>query len=394
MKKMRLVQLIHGFTTGGAENLVKQYCQLFDRNKIELLVVALHNHHSVFDLELERSGIQVVYIDDIIDRRFSAFPVTVQKAVHRVCRRGLVRKVIQEFDPDVIHYHLLLSGYVKYASPKRGTKIFLTVHSAPRMLWTAKRDRKKDRKDTEWLSHNSSFCFIALHEKMRREINEMFGVGDTIIVNNGVMTERFKIDTPKEKIKKDIGIPRAATVIGHIGRFIPAKNHAFLINLFVRYLKMNPDAILILIGVGVLEDEIKGLVKEKGIEKKVYFLGARGDIPELLHIMDVMVFPSVYEGLPVTLIEAQVAGIPCLVSDRIAEEVRISNLLTFKGLERTEDEWAYDIDQMVKNSVVPVIDTENWDLEKIVKKLESLYAGYDLRGCVSDDTCASIWDVR
>lgn len=375
MKRVKLVQLIHGFTTGGAENLIKQYCLLFDRNKIDLLVVALHNHHSIFDMELKRSGIRVVYIDDIIDKRFSVFPIMVQKAMHRVYRKKLVRSIIREFDPDVIHYHLLLSEYVRYVSPKTGTRIFLTVHSAPEMLWSDKRGRRKDRRNTEWLSHNTDFRFIALHKEMCREINEMFGVDDTIIVNNGVMVEKFKISTPREQIKKEIGIPKASTVIGHIGRFIPAKNHAFLVNLFDRYLKINPNAVLILIGVGALENEIREQVKEKGLEKNIYFLGTRGDIPELLHIMDAMVFPSIYEGLPVTLIEAQAAEIPCLVSDRIAKDSRISNLLTFESLKKSEDEWAYDIDQIIRNPVAPVVDMDEWDMKKIVKKLESIYAG-------------------
>lgn len=373
MEKVKVIQLIHGFTTGGAENLVKQYCLLFDKDKIELLVLALHNHHSIFDRELAENGIRVVYIDDIIDKRFCALPTAVQKVMHRVYRKSLVKRSIENFSPDVIHYHILLSEYVKYANPSTDTKIYLTIHSAPKKLWTEKRDRQKDRKATEWLIEKKNFRFISLHEEMRREMNEMFGVDDTIVVKNGVMIERFTVNTPKEKLKEELGIPKSAAVIGHIGRFIEVKNHRFLLDVFERYLEINEAAVLLLIGVGALKDDIEKLAKEKKMKDKVYFLGARSDVPKLLHIMDAMVFPSLYEGLPVTLIEAQTAGVPCLVSNRVTEEARISNILFFESLDHSADAWSKRLDEIIQNIPKLIVNTKDWDLKNIVRELEELY---------------------
>lgn len=373
MKKIKLVQFIHGFSTGGAENLVKQYCQLFDKDKIELLVLALHNHHSIFDKELLESDIKIVYIDDIIDEKFVFLPKIIKKILHRIYRKKLVKRIIHDFEPDVIHYHLLLAEYLRYTEPKKETKLFLTVHNEPSIIWSNKIDRVRDRVDTEWLIRNYSFKFIALHEKMRKEINAKFHVADTVIINNGVIIERFSIKSDRKFMKYQLSIPETATVIGHIGRFSILKNHRFMIDVFKEYLKMNPDAVLILIGDGELQEEIKTLVKKMRIEDRIFFLGTRSDIPELLYVMDVMLFPSIFEGMPVTLIEAQVAGIPCLVSDRVTQEVKISNLIHFESLDKTAEEWAMELDELIRSDIAPQVVTKDWDLKFIVKDLENMY---------------------
>lgn len=371
--RIKLIQLIHGFPTGGAENLVKQYCQLFDEENIDLIILALHNHHSIFDKELEKSRLKIIYVDDVIDRHFDSFPDIVKKVMHRLFRKALVRSYIRNIRPDVIHYHLPLSEYIKKAKPNKGTKIFLTVHSEPKSLWNDKTERRKDKSATCWLIKNYSFKFIALHEKMREEINEMFGVDDTLVLNNGVQYDRFLVKESKDIIKKRLLIPENTVVIGHIGRFVAVKNHKFIVNIFDEFLRMHPNSILLFVGVGELQEEIKKMVDEKGLSGKVKFLGVRSDIPEILHIIDVILFPSVYEGMPVSLIEAQVSRTPCLVSDSITQEVKISNLLFFESLEQTAKIWAEKLDKILEMEIYPEVDNDNWDLCKSVRMLEEFY---------------------
>lgn len=373
MGKRKIVQFIHGFSTGGAENLVKQYCILFNKEKIDLLVVALHNHHSIFDKELSEHKIRVIYIDDIIDDHFRAFPDTVKKGMHRVYRKKLVKRIITDFSPDVLHYHLTLSDYVKYINLGENTKIFLTIHSEPSKLWSSERRRQKDRNATEWLIKNKGMRLIALHEDMRKEVNQMFGVKDTIVIKNGVMVEKFAVSTPKEILKKKLGIKESAIVIGHIGRFTEVKNHRFLLDVFEKFLEIKQNSVLVLIGVGALISTIEKLVNEKGFADKVYFLGARSDIPELLHIMDAFVFPSIYEGLPVTLIEAQAARVPCLVSDNVTKEAKISNFFYYESLSKAAGDWAKTLDQILLSNTEPMVNLKEWDMKNIVEKLEVLY---------------------
>lgn len=373
MKKIKVIHFIYGFSIGGAENLVKQYSILFDKRKIDLLVVALHNYHSLFDKELYERNINVIYVDDIIDEKFRFYTETMKKAMHRIYRKRIVKNVITNYSPDVIHYHLLLSSYVKYINPGNNIKIFLTVHTDPHRIWSKKMEREKDRKATEWLIKNKNLRLIALHEDMRKELNKMFGVKDTIIIKNGIIVDKFAISTPKQKIMKKFGIKKSALVIGHIGRFSEVKNHRFLLTIFESFLKINQRAVLILVGDGELRTTIKQLVTEKNLDDKVYFLGIRSDIAELLHIMDVLVFPSYREGLPISLIEAQAAKVPCLVSDTVTSEVKISNLIHFESLDNSADEWANAINRILLDKTDPKIDLGKWDLKGIVRELEDLY---------------------
>lgn len=370
--------MIHGFSTGGAESLVKQYCILFNKERINLLVIALHNHHSVFDQELAQNQIKVIYIDDIIDDTFRIFPGIVKKAMHRVFRKILVKKYTREFSPDVIHYHLLLSEYVKYINPSKETKVFLTIHSAPEKVWAKNSVRQKDKRAVEWLIKNKKMHLIALHEQMRKQVNALFNVNDTVVIRNGVIINRFVVSQSREELRNAVGVKKNSIVIGHIGRFIEVKNHKFLIDVFENYLKYNPETELVLVGVGELQSSIKSMVDNKGLSERTHFLGMRSDIPELLHMMDVIVFPSLYEGLPVTLIEAQVAKVPCLVSDNVTKEVKISNIIHFLSIERSADDWAREIDQILHSKEESIVDTREWDLHKIVNQIEDIYTADNL----------------
>ena len=378
MERTKVVQLIHGFSTGGAESLVKQYCILFNKERINLLVIALHNHHSVFDQELAQNQIKVIYIDDIIDDTFRIFPGIVKKAMHRVFRKILVKKYTREFSPDVIHYHLLLSEYVKYINPSMETKVFLTIHSAPEKVWAKNSVRQKDKRAVEWLIKNKKMHLIALHEQMRKQVNALFNVNDTVVIRNGVIINRFVVSQSREELRNAVGVKKNSIVIGHIGRFIEVKNHKFLIDVFENYLKYNPETELVLVGVGELQSSIKSMVDNKGLSERTHFLGMRSDIPELLHMMDVIVFPSLYEGLPVTLIEAQVAKVPCLVSDNVTKEVKISNIIHFLSIERSADDWAREIDQILHSKEESIVDTREWDLHKIVNQIEDIYTADNL----------------
>lgn len=136
---------------------------------------------------------------------------------------------------------------------------------------------------------------------------------------------RYKI---KNRIKKrsELGIGNKF-VVGHIGRFTEQKNHEFLLEIFAELSRTRDDSILILIGKGELENIFRNKVKELGLTDKVLFLGVKKDIQDFLMAMDILVLPSLYEGMPNVVIEAQATGLPCLVSDKITNEVRITKLV-------------------------------------------------------------------
>lgn len=170
-----------------------------------------------------------------------------------------------------------------------------------------------------------------------------FSSGKVTVFNNAVDTSKFAFSTSnRDKLRKELGISNKY-VIGHIGRFTKQKNHYFLIDIFEQYYKKNSNAVLLLVGIGELQDEIKDAVKKKKLEDAVIFLGKRSDVDELYSAMDLFVLPSLYEGLPVVGVEAQVSGLPCIFSNEITREVAITENVYFLPIDGAVSDWCSQI---------------------------------------------------
>jgi len=178
----------------------------------------------------------------------------------------------------------------------------------------------------------------------------------------------------REKIWKELGIPDDCLLIGHIGRFCFQKNQEFLIKIFCEVLKEKPCAKLLLVGIGPDMDRIRNLVKVYGEEDKVIFTGARNDVNRIYQAMDVFVLPSRYEGLPVVLVEAQAASLPCVVSDAVTVEACQTENFYWKSLCEAPSEWAKLICELAnqkgkRESAV----LDKFDIRKQAKVLEMYY---------------------
>lgn len=165
--------------------------------------------------------------------------------------------------------------------------------------------------------------------------------GKVALLHNGVDLNVFHLDEQgRENIRKELGISPSQTVIGHIGRFAEQKNHKFLLDIFYQIYTQDNNAVLLLVGKGELENEIREKIKALGLEQNVIFAGVRSDVPQLLSAMDVFVFPSFYEGMPNTVIEAQATGLPCIIADTITKEADITGLVQYLSLKDTSEKWA------------------------------------------------------
>ena len=197
---------------------------------------------------------------------------------------------------------------------------------------------------------------------------------DVIIIKNGIDTNEFKFN---EKIRNDyrkkLNIENKI-VYGHVGRFDEQKNHIFLIDVFYEIQKKQ-DAVLLLVGTGNLENEIKEKVKQLKIENKVLFLGFRKDISNLLNSIDIFLFPSLYEGLPIAAIESQTSGLPTLVSSGITEEANISNnfhkINTFNIKDWTKE--ILNIKQKDRTNAYENTKEKGFDIKTTAKQLEQIY---------------------
>ena len=169
------------------------------------------------------------------------------------------------------------------------------------------------------------------------------------MLHNAIDSDVFKYDeSARLKIREEFGIDGGTTVVGHIGRFMTQKNHGFLLEIFAEYLKSNPNSVLMLVGKGELEERIRQKAEELGITDKIIFTGVRSDIPQILSAMDIFVFPSLYEGMPNTVIEAQATGLPCLIADTITREADITGLVKYLPLGNT-DVWVDAINNTKTN---------------------------------------------
>ena len=155
-----------------------------------------------------------------------------------------------------------------------------------------------------------------------------------VVLNNGVDTQRFAFSAAdREAVRKELGL-EGKVAIGHVAHFTPHKNHAFLIDAFAPVARQDPDRVLVLVGGGRLEGETREKVRALGLEDRVIFYGTTTEVPRVLSAMDLMVLPSLFEGLPNVLIEWQASGLRALVADTVTREARLTDLVEFLPLDR------------------------------------------------------------
>lgn len=170
----------------------------------------------------------------------------------------------------------------------------------------------------------------------------MYGGYPFTVVNNAIDAKQFVFDKKvRSQAREELGIHSTTLVLGHVGRFSPPKNHTFLVDIFRAVLSLHPDSKLLLVGQGNLEQEVRNKCNDYGILDHVVFAGVRNDVYRLMQAMDVFVFPSLYEGLGIVAVEAQAAGLPCVVSDRVPKECEKTNgLVSYLPLDQNPDDWA------------------------------------------------------
>ena len=160
------------------------------------------------------------------------------------------------------------------------------------------------------------------------------------ILQNAIDVDKYCFNQLiRDRYRKELKLDEKKTFI-HVGRFHPAKNHSFLLKLFAEIHKKDPKTILLLAGDGELRSAIEKQITNLDIQDSVFLLGNRNDVPNLLQASDCFLFPSIWEGLGIVVIEAQAAGLVTICSDSIPQEVKITNLVKFVSLQKSAEEWA------------------------------------------------------
>jgi glycosyltransferase involved in cell wall biosynthesis len=207
-------------------------------------------------------------------------------------------------------------------------------------------------------------------------------INKVIIVHNGIEIDKFTFsDKIRERIKKDLGVENNL-IIGHVGAFVPVKNHEFIINVFKQILEIEKNAILILVGDGDLENKIRNKVDELKISPFVKFLGRRHDVQDIMQAFDLFLMPSRFEGMPLVGIEAQTTGLACFFSTSVPNEIKIIEDVFFYNLDDSPQVWAKQIHNYINDHLntrdprikfARYVKNCGFDIVDTVKVLEKAY---------------------
>lgn len=218
-------------------------------------------------------------------------------------------------------------------------------------------------------SHNSknmgNFLTLLLHTKnkycLSKYVTHFFACSDVagkwmfpnkvykdiVIFHNSIDTRSYLYNSKTQKeMRKLYHINDDTLIIGHVGRFHFQKNHKYLIEIFNRLYNQNKNVLLVLCGDGTLKNEILNLVKKYNLQKKVLFLGNQSEMSKIYQMFDILCFPSLFEGLPFVLVEAQAAGIPCIVSNTVSSEAKLTNLVFFEDINKNPSIWVDKIEKI------------------------------------------------
>lgn len=356
---IRILNIFMVLDRGGAETFVMNVYRQIDRTKVQFDFLVHGDKVGSYEEEIIRLGGRIYRLPKMTE-------------VHSY--KHSVRNFFDEHPHyKIIHSHASELGLLIFKeAKKRGIPYRIChAHSAPKGIGLKTPIRYLFKKR---MAHYSN-VFLACSKSAG--VWQFGKKKDFMIIKNGIAVNEFVFnEKSRNDIRKELGIENKL-VIGHVGRFEKPKNHIFLVNIFENVLKYS-DAVLLLIGDGSLKSEIERNVTDKGIVDKVIFLGAQRQVAPYLSAMDCFVFPSLFEGLGIVLIEAQANGLKCFISDTIPEETNISTLTKRLSLCAPPDEWAKAIvnncfsvsgrDKFANQVIV-----SGYDIKETVEQLQDLY---------------------
>lgn len=327
---IRVLNMFTIMDRGGAETMVMNYYRHIDRTKVQFDFFVHREQRGAYDDEIERMGGRIYRMCPVYPQNFSRY------------KRDLRTFFRAHPEYKIIHSHMSELGYFAFREAERqGVPVRIChAHNAPHGFDAKMIIRTYFKKRMmPYLTH----LFMCGEESGKWLYGEK-NKSRFIMLNNAIDAAVYSFDASKrEEMRRQLDLT-GELVIGHVGRFNPQKNHPFLLDIFTSLLKKEPDAVLLLVGGGADMPKIQAKVQEFGIAEHVRFLGVRSDVADLMQAMDVFVFPSLYEGLPVTMVEAQASGLPCIISDKVPPEcILTEGLVNIMPLSASPEAWAEKI---------------------------------------------------
>lgn len=336
MNKIRVLHILDELNTGGAEQIIFSYLQNIDRNKYQWDFIVM-NIPGKPDGRLEQK---------VRELGCNIYKVT-KKRDNLIKNIKEVDRIISSGRYDIVHSHLYeVSAFYLLSAKIHNVPVRIAhSHSA-----NEKRGFKVDilrlllKPFLRFAANSYAACGIEAAKSLWGE--RLYELGKVKIIHNAIDTTKFQFKEETRKIIKRKLNLEGYKVVGTVGRFSLQKNPVFNIEVFNEIYKRDNRTRLVIVGEGELKNEIESKIKEYSLENSVLLLGRRNDVYDILNCFDVFLLPSLWEGLPLVLVEAQCNGLPCIVSDSVTKEVTFSNNVKYLSLKSSVIEWADNVIEM------------------------------------------------
>ncbi len=297
-RKVKLAQITHDLAIGGLQQVVVNICRTIDREKFDVIVICLRNLGE-FVPEIERMGIKVRLVPQKQNGTdyFSFLKLA---------------SILKEEEVEVIHTHNtqpFFDGTI--AGLLAGVRTIIHTDHARNF------PDKRRYMFAEWLVSHFAYKIVGVSDHTCHNLvhYEKIPENKIITIMNGIDLTRYKIEIDQQRKRMELGLNGKGPIIGLAVRLVEAKGIRYLLQAMKDVIPLFPDITLLIAGDGPLQDELKKMSVDLGIERRVLFTGPRLDIPELMKLFDIYVLPSVSEGLPMVLLEAMAAGCPIIATE-------------------------------------------------------------------------------
>lgn len=356
----RIVHMLNSMGMGGVENFLMNVYRNIDREKYQFDFILQSDQKSYFEDEIEKLGGKIYKIP-----RVEKHPIKHTKELYKILKGGNYIAFHRHTASSVVFLDLLV------AKKSRITRRIVHSHNT-----------SHEQKILNAIFRRKLYNTATHHLACTRNAGKwLYGKQKFEIFNNVIDCAKYEFrEETRKKYREEFGIDETTVAICHIGRFDKQKNHKYLLKIFAKLCQKNLNYKLFLCGDGMLRPEIIKFCEEKNIMGQVVFLGIRSDVNNVLQAMDIFVFPSLYEGLGIVLIEAQMTNIPSIVSDTIPNEAIYNTNVIQLGIDDSDiDEWCEKITSLkIDNLSRKIVNTElikDYDVASVTNKLVNMYDG-------------------
>lgn len=356
---IRILQCVNNMHRAGLETMLMNYYRNIDRSKIQFDFLMHRQEPSDYDDEIIAMGGRIFRAPRLYPQNYPAY-------------FAYMKQFFREHpEYKVVHSHIDAMSYLPLLAAKKANVPIRIAHSHNTAI---DRDFKYPLKQLFRIGITGvANKYAACGEEAGRFL---FGDKPFRIIPNAIDASQFQFsDAVRIAKRKELGLGDKF-VVGHVGRMSYQKNHTFLLDIFEGIVTKHRDSVLILIGIGEKEEEIRKKVDKRNLTDRVIFLGNRSDVKDLYQAMDVFLLPSLFEGVPVVGIEAQYSGLPCVFSDKVPREVQIAETCSFVALNQPVDVWVEQVMKLHTPDRNDVQVSADYDIKYAHMALEQYYNSF------------------